>query len=938
MFGIAQDYFSPLLTNDYIDQIPLQIDPDQKADKTSHTIAVDAEWQSKLAISLKKSECKVDVSIPLTVQYFHRESGRKLVYIAHEYYLHLQQYALLSGIELIPWGNFDKGTLEDALERLGLENDRIRLLMFYSPKDLRYAFGKGRAEDFYLKARLTKKRGVTNRRGALSLGASNQISIHDLSGWAAKGLAQLATAVGVEMTDKHELDDYKWRMNEALVELPETFLRYAMGDTSALVQIFEKYVELVRKVQATLGIPEDEQFTEDTIPRTTGSIVAKTLGIFLRNQASNKKAYDFAIKKLGILEDGDETHKKQTHKKQCDSLNKLRHEVKTTADLERKDLQKDLKTIINSNSFDHIAINQTGVKYFVKQQDTSVYLSIVQGGRCNNELSTSWSLKGVALDIDEKSCYGSTLKEYTYPIGLPTVISQYDQEKRMTLREFMARYGSELVPNLWHIVVSGELPFRQDLVFSKVVGAKTIRSLNGEGYDKDDSVENRTDVSHIPGDFLLCQMEIYNGIINSDILEAIERVSSNSEKKAWFDLEVQAAAFYPKSDRIDSIDEWIDHVLQDKGERIVVGNRHGNNKDDRTRKWVGIPMMDFTGILVEERERAKDNGESAYQEALKLFINTTYGVIASPFFEIGNTILANNITARARLGAWMMNKALHTVQSITDGGAYSPLMVAYLKPDAKLPGFDKLADISKWKDTKNYKRTIASLEGLPPGITWDQWVLDVKAKFDTLQTDEERKAYEKELGEFLNTVTKNHIDKFWSLYGLKFPFNIEHKVQNISTAMAFFNKGDYAFRTVAHGDVFKSRGNKDFSQLKGPSAELKPHPIYELLRNVLDGKDTFPTSMEYNKQYLLSPTRWVQAQKSKDGYHHIADQHPGDEIIETYTARFNNTHIPILRLKDYNRRNDRKKINHAKPVKRFERYAEKGIASVVQAMNDDRLI
>ncbi|MBW4444400.1 MAG: hypothetical protein KME10_24905 [Plectolyngbya sp. WJT66-NPBG17] len=896
------------------------------------TIAVDAEWHSKLKQSLEKADCWIDDSKQVSVQYYHRQSGREVIYVQEDYYVRLSPFAETLGIELIPWIDLDRGTLEDLLYRLGLKNQEIRLLLFYSPKDLRFSLGKSQMEYYYLDNRIVKKRGIKNRRGALIIGENCQIKIHDLAGWAPRGLADLAAAVGVEMTDKHELDSYKWRMGDAVQELPEVFLRYAMGDTTALIGIFEKYVLLAKKVQRILGLPEEELFTEETIPQTNGTIVAKTLNLYIRNQASNKKAFDYAVRKHGIL---NSDHK--GYRKYRDILLKLRQEVHTGEDLERKGIQKELKALCNSRAFLHTVIGQAGVQYFAKQQDSSVYLSIVQGGRCNNELPTEYAIRGAALDIDMSSCYGSALRSYIYPIGLPTVLCQYDEEKSMTLREFLARYKSELVDNLWEVVVRGELPFRQDLVFSKAVSAEKIRKLKAEDYEKGDGVAHRTDVSHIPGDFLLCQMQIENGIITTEILETLEKVSTNQERQELLNLEIQSAVFYAKSDRLSSMDEWVEHILQDEGERTVVGHRHGNNKDDRSRKWYGMSMEGFMGKLVDERKRAKTDGEKAYQEMLKTFINTTYGVIASPYFEIGNVVLANNITARARLGAWMMNKSLHTVQSITDGGGYSPLRVAVLKPNAKLPGFDKLSNNNEWKDTKNYTRTTAALEGLPEGVTWIDWVQEVEEAYKTLQDATTRTQYEKQLGLFLDDAAKKQIDKFWERYGLTFPFAIEHKVQNIATAMAYLKKGDYGFRTVASGDVFRSRGNKDFRQAKGPNAELKSHPTYQWLTNILDGSDEVPESMDYNKKYLLSIGVYTRASTSKNGFKHLLECHPGDEIIETQLARFNNTHIQILNLEQYKTRNNRKTANHGKPTEFFERFRNRGTTAVVRAMNADFL-
>jgi excisionase family DNA binding protein len=46
-------------------------------------------------------------------------------------------------------------------------------------------------------------------------------------------------------------------------------------------------------------------------------------------------------------------------------------------------------------------------------------------------------------------------------------------------------------------------------------------------------------------------------------------------------------------------------------------------------------------------------GPGGLDAVLKLLINTLYGVLTSRHFAVGNTVVSNNITARARLGAWM---------------------------------------------------------------------------------------------------------------------------------------------------------------------------------------------------------------------------------------------------------------------------------------------
>ena len=58
-------------------------------------------------------------------------------------------------------------------------------------------------------------------------------------------------------------------------------------------------------------------------------------------------------------------------------------------------------------------------------------------------------------------------------------------------------------------------------------------------------------------------------------------------------------------------------------------------------------------------------------------INTLYGVFASKFFKIGNTVLADNITAKARTYVWVLSKCLNCNQTITDGSTYGLNLVFF---------------------------------------------------------------------------------------------------------------------------------------------------------------------------------------------------------------------------------------------------------------------
>lgn len=887
----------------------------------------------------------------LSTQFHLVEENLTYTYVRVEDYFTLKPYADKLGIELVPFSNPDEGILIDFCRRVGIEFGTVDLMIFFSPRDLRYAVGKMLMEELYLSEAVTKKRRIENKK-PIPLTSKLKMNIVDLNGWTNQGLAGLAESVGYEMTDKGDLDDYKHRMSEAIYDVPETFLRYGRGDVTCLHPIYENFIELVRRVQGVVGISDEDKFTASNIPGTVGSIGARNLANFIRSQAKDKFAYDLAYLKPGILDRTNNRWKsaRDASNKAFGTLTKQYTErTKASKRLGKKTVSGSVvREIIKADEykplFDEVIksryayaynlLNQCSVDYFARQHDSSVFLSIVMGGRCVNEMPEAYKITGAVLDIDLNSCYGTALRSLTSPVGLPTVWSKYDEEETVKLGDWLKRNESELVDDLYTIMVDGELNFYQDLIFSKDVTAGQINRVgSGGNYEKGDSVEQREDVSHIPGDMVLSRSEIKNGIITSDILKTIRAVATNQELEGFMSLEVVTAAYYPKSKRVDDFELLQDTILSDPGKRYVKNNQHGNTVDTRSKVWYALPLERYIGKLIDERKRAKKAGEQAYQNMLKLFINITYGVLASPYFEVGNTVVANVITARARLGAWMMSKALRTRQSITDGGAYDPREVAYLKPGAKKPGFKGLHDIARWFDRKNYTRVLIDLPGCPHPDGWEAFIRDMSKR---ASEKEDIGQLEKEVGEIVDRCALTHVNNFWSVYGLALPFDVEHKVSNTSTKMAYVSKGHYAFETYTGKRKYKIRGTKDFRGKKGITGTLQNHPTYSLFDSILDGDETFPSVAFYDHFYLLSPPKWKQAKESA-GYEHLKEKHPGDEVVEKRTGRYNNTHTFIFKMSEHRTRSGRKTIHRNKPVQFFEKHAKEGTPKVIRRMNDDRL-
>ena len=576
------------------------------------------------------------------------------------------------------------------------------------------------------------------------------------------------------------------------------------------------------------------------------------------------------------------------------------------------------------------------------------------GGRCHNAQPWDYRVENGA-DIDLKSCYGSALSKLTYPVGLPTVLGFTANQKRITLKQFLKRFEAELVDDLYTITVNGTLPkTSQDLIYSKVVGqteinkamACPVETTNIEG-----------EVSKIPGNFGIAQKEIKNGIITSDILKIIRQVGNNKEINEYMSLEVESAVFYKASDRIESHQEWVDVINNDNGELIIKDN---DVLDSRSRAWYGYSLEKFVGKLVKKRNELKAEGKAtgnsskiAFQNLLKTIQNTLYGDLVSPFFLNSNVVVGNVITAKARVGSWMVEKSLNCRQIITDGGFYTPSKVCWIKPGAKLPSLSTFADMKNWEDKKNYHRKYVPMGGKD----WDQ----VFKNLDQLDN--------KKLAKEFDELAIAHINQFWEPYNLKLDYEVEHKEDNFFKVAGYWNKGHYCFKQpVKHKKVedfcnlallrgtdklstslfwvrsanewqkwynvrYKVRGHKQF--LDEP--ELKRNPMYNLLENIVNYVDDFPTDLSYHKKSLLTVTKWLQAQKC-DGFEYLDGKRPGDEVIEyRETTRFNDNHIHNQTIKDLERKANRKTRRAGKDIPFFERYAVQGIDKVNKLINKGKL-
>lgn len=506
------------------------------------------------------------------------------------------------------------------------------------------------------------------------------------------------------------------------------------------------------------------------------------------------------------------------------------------------DFEKEM--LLNMNYYCQTPLNSASMKTFLScdLKDNSVFNALVTGGRCNNEMPYEFQAERTA-DIDLASCYGSCLNNFDYPIGKPTIYVKPPNPNitSLSLKEFLEKYESQLVPNLYKITVSGKLSFEQDLIYSKLVSETSLRNtLNKHQKTFEDIFD---DNAHLASDMVLLRREIIHGVITSDVLEILRKVSSSVEYNELMNLQVITAAWWPKEQEC-SVDEWIEENLL-HSKHIDYDDEEKCLKDNRTRKWVKMPFQKFLQSLLDQRKKLKQelknasdeetkNKLNAQQNSLKLMINTLYSVICSIYFSVGNTVVADNITARARCEVWKMAKALQLRQTITDGGFYQPEKVLQIKnKQQRKPSFNIFSDPCSLVKHRNIK--IVSLGEKP----WKEMFQHNPSLLVQQNIDE---------------LAKQHIDEFWAAYDFKLKMNIEHKLENFSLKTAYLNKANYRFMTFEKEKGWAGRKTAVRGVERDVSVEKNPY--IELLENILlnDPKNVYlPKKLDYlQTSFLIS--------------------------------------------------------------------------------------
>ena len=734
------------------------------------------------------------------------------------------------------------------------------LHFYFSSRDLEYYFGRS----FFLTLVREKKiESKNNLKGEFCIeynGKPIKIKLQDKSGWGKKGgLKKLCETFGITHNTKSELDHYKKNMSECCKtpSLMMKLIEYGMEDAWVLKEIHEKMLGFLSNVMTSLlGIPKELQtFTIDNLPSTIGSIVAKIIEAYIYKEFSTS------------LSNG------------C--LTKAKEYLKVFKDINLKiSVNPSIIKGIGKRSTNRISdlLNGCGITSiaYLYRNNTGCLNALVQGGRTFNEQLWDYRKKFIR-DIDMAGCYGNALQSFVYPIGLPSIEAVTDLNKCSTLKQFLKKYKHELVDNLYTITIKGKLSFSQTLLYSKITDSTKMKETF------DEILNQNGDIHQVNADFVLLENQLENTIITSDILETLQAVCNPTELSEIKNCKVLTAAFYKKSDEIKDTLEWLEHmknqdsIMNDFSYDFSTQSIH----DKRSRKWCSIKLDGFFRPLIKERKRLKllmvEDPKLKYfynaeQELIKLIINTVYGVIASAFFRVGNTILANNITARARNSVWLYSRVLNGIQSITDGFAYQPDFVNTFKKNVKRkPGLQTLSDLRVLQKHRFIEQVSLG------GLNWAELILKNDLKCSQFKESDR--------------LAMDHINRFLSHYNLPMKYELEHKPDNNGVQLFYIKKSHYIIQKPDGEIEYKVRGT---NKLENPVLMDIAMNIFHNENNYIQktrSRTRLNTLHDYKqsiKKAVLNPEEPI--------------LYPGYDREEVRTYRFDSNDLPCSTLKEYKER------------------------------------
>lgn len=288
---------------------------------------------------------------------------------------------------------------------------------------------------------------------------------------------------------------------------------------------------------------------------------------------------------------------------------------------------------------------------------------------------------GSFRDIDLSGCYGNILTGINLYLGRPAVLEPGSQ--RMTVKQAVQRMEEHAAGrDAWFAKVSGPIEHTPNALIPSTRDALTNGNYRNRTAQRRAQARTTDFDDEYEGDKYTKGTRIYTDVIQGGIVTwatwLMIQALPKKMREEYERLEVDTLVWYPKRLVADSGEEY-DRLYQQFAtkethwleiydmEELVLRIEERVTSDDVCFRY---PLDELARKLMDLRKQAKKDENKSAAEALKLFVNTIYGVVASKHLATNNVVCANIITAKARALAFAMQTFLNGFQVITDGCIY----------------------------------------------------------------------------------------------------------------------------------------------------------------------------------------------------------------------------------------------------------------------------
>ncbi|MFW6296340.1 MAG: hypothetical protein ACOC04_04030, partial [Halothece sp.] len=304
------------------------------------------------------------------------------------------------------------------------------------------------------------------------------------------------------LPDKGAMDAYKTNMEKGMIDKPEEFKRYALGDLHSK-KMYDSWQNIINKICKSLGINDVK--AEFTLGKTVHNIFWEYVSYNLKLNSSDMDKYHFNLPTTNVL---------MNHKKNTSQF---------------------LAKVNGGRIHNNRPLKPRQEGRIVDIDISSCYVS---------------TMKSLIFPIGRP-----------YVLDYPKSSNSSKENKNneyKTLRQFLKEFKKELYPKAWIARVSTpegyELKFPQDLIESWYPPNK-IDDVNSDtkktGYD----ILNPDN----DGETCILKREIHLGIITSNELDWIENCCGKQQKAELLDnLYVKAGLIHPATQKSNTLKEVLE--------------------------------------------------------------------------------------------------------------------------------------------------------------------------------------------------------------------------------------------------------------------------------------------------------------------------------------------------------------------------------------------